>query len=304
MTRPGIEPRSPGPLANTLTAGPMSLLTLLYLLLEKYTSHFIERVVCERELEAEQNCNILTPHRYGHNHVSFPFSWAAQLGAWGPTLLGAGFLYRILSPTDWTSCAPSYIIVRRSPSHMGVTNRTHSARPRSRLYSDIPRPDAPVIYTGAFPILTARPSWRSIYNIGNFNSRDGQSHYTWPIVLGKFETWKDETNNNLLLFIRTPADPYLPLLEIQAKTRIPGFTQDLNTRASSTIWSCNCRICQNLWTQELLEEPTAELTMLWSIPLAKYKRSREWRKEMPIRKLATNTIRINSLGWPAGFAKR
>ena len=29
-------------------------------LLEKYTSHFIERVVCERELETEQNCNILT----------------------------------------------------------------------------------------------------------------------------------------------------------------------------------------------------------------------------------------------------
>ena len=29
--------------------------------LEKYTSHFIERVVCERELETEQNCNILTP---------------------------------------------------------------------------------------------------------------------------------------------------------------------------------------------------------------------------------------------------
>ena len=28
--------------------------------LEKYTSHFIERVVCERELETEQNCNILT----------------------------------------------------------------------------------------------------------------------------------------------------------------------------------------------------------------------------------------------------
>ena len=29
--------------------------------LEKYTSHFIERVVCERELETEQNRNILTP---------------------------------------------------------------------------------------------------------------------------------------------------------------------------------------------------------------------------------------------------
>ena len=47
---------------------------------------------------------------------------------------------------------------------MGVTNRTHSTRPRSRLYSDIPRPDAPVIYAGAFPILTTWPSRRSIYN--------------------------------------------------------------------------------------------------------------------------------------------
>ena len=30
MTRPGIEPRSPGPLANTLTAGPMLLVLCLY----------------------------------------------------------------------------------------------------------------------------------------------------------------------------------------------------------------------------------------------------------------------------------
>ena len=27
---------------------------------ERYTSHFIERVVCERVLETDQNCNILT----------------------------------------------------------------------------------------------------------------------------------------------------------------------------------------------------------------------------------------------------
>ena len=69
-------------------------------LLEKYTSHFIERVVCERELETEQNCNILTPT---------PMATAASLsrspgllnrGPGGPTTLGAGFLYRILSPTD------------------------------------------------------------------------------------------------------------------------------------------------------------------------------------------------------------
>ena len=32
MTRPGIEPRSPGPLANTLTARPMSgLLQYIYI---------------------------------------------------------------------------------------------------------------------------------------------------------------------------------------------------------------------------------------------------------------------------------
>ena len=31
--------------------------------------------------------------------VSFPFYWAVQPGAWGPASLGAGFLYRILSPT-------------------------------------------------------------------------------------------------------------------------------------------------------------------------------------------------------------
>ena len=33
MTRPGIEPRSPGPLANTLTAGPVCL-TFLHKLVE------------------------------------------------------------------------------------------------------------------------------------------------------------------------------------------------------------------------------------------------------------------------------
>ena len=138
-------------------------------LLEKYTSHFTERVVCEKELETEQNCNILTPTLMAIS-VSFPFSWAAQPGAWGPTLLGAGFLYRILSPTGLVSkltdflSLSSYIIVQRPPS-CGRHNRTHSTRPRSRLYSDIPWVDAPVIYIGAFPTLTARPGRRSIYNI-------------------------------------------------------------------------------------------------------------------------------------------
>ena len=33
----------------------------------------------------------IDPHSYGHNRVSFPFSWAAQPGAWGPSLSGCWF---------------------------------------------------------------------------------------------------------------------------------------------------------------------------------------------------------------------
>ena len=138
---------------------------------EKYTSPFIERVrkgykrfYCVRGvLETEQNCNILTPHSYGHNSVSFPFSWAAQPGAWGPSLSGTCSSFQHLL-SSWSDLQLTDFLSLRGLSlfdvHLllvGVTNRTHSTRPRSRLYPDITRPDAPVIYTGAFPILTAWP---------------------------------------------------------------------------------------------------------------------------------------------------
>ena len=94
-------------------------------LLEKYTSHFIERVrkgysrfYCERELETEQNCNILTPTLMAISVVSFLFSWCSTGGPGPSFLLSAGFLYHILSPTslvpkltDFLS-SPSYIIVQ------------------------------------------------------------------------------------------------------------------------------------------------------------------------------------------------
>ena len=71
-----------------------------------YTSHFIVRVrkgysrfYCERELETEHNCNILTPTLMAVSVVSFSFSRAAQPEAQRPTLLGDGFLYCILSAT-------------------------------------------------------------------------------------------------------------------------------------------------------------------------------------------------------------
>ena len=99
--------------------------------LEKYTSHFIERVVCERELETKQNCNISTPTlmaitvflshspgllnrgpggsaSLGHGPHSSIFSSTAnaQSGVLKAPQLGAGSLYRILSPTEMNFLSP------------------------------------------------------------------------------------------------------------------------------------------------------------------------------------------------------
>ena len=70
------------------------------------TSHFIATVrkgcvgfFCERELEIEHNCNILTHKLMAVNFVSFSFFWCST-GALGSTLLGASFLYCILSASS------------------------------------------------------------------------------------------------------------------------------------------------------------------------------------------------------------
>ena len=83
--------------------------------------------MCERELETEQNCNILTPTLMAIGVVSFLFSRAAQPEAQGPTLLGAGFLYRILSPmglvsklTDFLSSS-HYMIVQSPIQYLPIT---------------------------------------------------------------------------------------------------------------------------------------------------------------------------------------
>ena len=125
------------------------------------------------ELETEQNCNILTPTlmaitaflsrspellnqgRGGPTflrHVLIPAS-SLQLqllnrGSWGPLCW-----VLVLSTASYlqltrTSCAPSYIIILRP---------LNSTCRQSRLSPWHLRPDALVIYTGAFPILTARP---------------------------------------------------------------------------------------------------------------------------------------------------
>ena len=70
------------------------------------TTHFIVRVrkgysrfACERELETEQNWNILTPTFMAVNVVSFSFSRAAQPESQGPNSLLA-FSTTLLSATS------------------------------------------------------------------------------------------------------------------------------------------------------------------------------------------------------------
>ena len=91
----------------------------------KYASHFIERVrkgyegyYCVRgELETEQNSNILTPNSYGYNIVSFTFSWAAQPGAWGPSLCWDMALVPAYSlHLIWTSCRRGHITIWPPPT--------------------------------------------------------------------------------------------------------------------------------------------------------------------------------------------
>ena len=69
--------------------------------------------------------------------VSFLLSKAAQPEAWGPTLLGAGFLYRILSPTGLVSkltdfpSSPSFIIVQSTTQYLPISGHRDVSLPLS-----------------------------------------------------------------------------------------------------------------------------------------------------------------------------
>ena len=64
--------------------------------LEKYTSHFIWKgskgllkvLLYERWVGGWTELQHIDPHSYGHKSVSFLFSWAAHLGAWGLSFSG------------------------------------------------------------------------------------------------------------------------------------------------------------------------------------------------------------------------
>ena len=139
--------------------------------LGKYTSHFIGRVVCKRELETEQRLQHIDPTTLLAITAflsRFPELLSREPGGPGPSLcwdmvlISASYLQLI-----WTSCRRGYIIIWRPPTSFKSHNFALNSIPRqsrSPLISWYLRPDAPVIYTGAFLLLTAWPGRRSICN--------------------------------------------------------------------------------------------------------------------------------------------
>ena len=65
-------------------------------------------------------------------------------------LLGRGFHFSIFSPTNWLPVAPGLYNYLRPPTSCGVTIRTQFNPSTVKVIPRYLRPDAPVIYTGAF----------------------------------------------------------------------------------------------------------------------------------------------------------
>ena len=136
--------------------------------LEKYTSHFIERVVCERELETEQRLqHIDPPQLFWLSQPFFPILLGCSTGGLRTQpLLGHGSHSSIFFPTDLNFLSPG-LYNNLTSTYFLRASHLYSIQPvDSQGYPLIPwylRSDAPVIYTGGFLLLTAWPG--SICNI-------------------------------------------------------------------------------------------------------------------------------------------
>ena len=107
-------------------------------------------------------------------------------------------------------------------------------------------------------ILYAIPTVDKIIFLGDFNPRVGQSHYTWPKVLGRFRIGKLIISGNLLLYIFShyyisSVIIYIYILCASHHQHLfirTECTKDLNTGPSLTTSSFDSVICQTFWTQE------------------------------------------------------
>ena len=88
------------------------------------------KFTCERELETEQNCNILTPTLMAVSVVSFSFSRAAQLEAqrsticWMMAFLTASYQQLLWTPTQLGAPSPFGLVLLSLP-HL-VSNSVRS----------------------------------------------------------------------------------------------------------------------------------------------------------------------------------
>ena len=120
--------------------------------------------MCAKELETEQNSNILTLTLLAITAFLSRFPGLLNRRPGGPLCWVLAFsTASCLQPTDFLS-SPSYIIVHAHLQIVGVTIALIQPIHGQGYDFDIPRPDAHVIYKCAFPILTARPGRRPIYN--------------------------------------------------------------------------------------------------------------------------------------------
>ena len=106
--------------------------------------------MCERELETEQRQQHIDPQTLLAITNFLSCSPGRLIGS---PLLGHVSQSSIFSPMIWTSCRRGYIIIGHPPTSCKCHYFAHNSMPRrSRLplISWYLRPDAPVIYAGAF----------------------------------------------------------------------------------------------------------------------------------------------------------
>ena len=64
-----------------------------------YLSLYLKGLCVRGSWRPNRAATYIDPHSIDHNCVSFPFSWAAQPGTWGPSLSGTCSHSSIFSPT-------------------------------------------------------------------------------------------------------------------------------------------------------------------------------------------------------------
>ena len=124
-----------------------------------YLSLYWKVCVWEVSWRPNKDCNILSPQLFWLSQPFLPVLLGCSTGGLGPQpLLGHGSHSSIFSPTDLNFLSLGFYNNLTSTYFLRASQFALNSTPRqARSPPDIPRPDAPVIYTSAFLLLTAWP---------------------------------------------------------------------------------------------------------------------------------------------------